>query len=92
VFPKRLEGHLIVSVQRTHGGLLFPQDVQPYPDRLPEFHRLLRDDYAQAGGGVSYGWRDWDLSFSILKTVSGMNTHDVHIYTATAGRSFRIRR
>jgi hypothetical protein len=90
--PNRLAGHLILSGQRTYGGLRFPFDVEPFPERYTEFHRLLRDNYFQAGAGISYAWRDWDLSLSILKTVSGSNTHDVHVYTVTAGRSFRIRR
>lgn len=91
-FVNRLAGHLILSLQRTHGGLLFPVDVEPFPERYTEFHRLLDDDYFQAGGGASYTLSDWDLSFSFLRTVSGMNTHDVHVYTVTAGRSFRLRR
>lgn len=90
--PNRLGGYLILSGQRTHGGLNFPGDVEPFPERYMEFHRLLRDNYFQAGAGASYAWRDWDLSLSFLRTVSGMNTHDVHVYTVTAGRSFRIRR
>lgn len=91
-FPSRLAGHAIFSWQQTHGGLRFPDDVRPFPERHTEFHRLLRDNYFQAGAGVSYTWRDWDLSFSFLKTVSGSNTHDVHVYTVTSGRSFRLRR
>jgi len=87
--PNRLGGHMVLSGQRTHGGLRFPFDVEPYPERYPEFHRLLDDDYFQAGAGVSYTWRDWDLSLSFLRTLSGDNTHDVHVYTVTAGRSFR---
>lgn len=91
-FQNRFGGHVILSGQRTHGGLRFPVDVQPFPERYTEFHRLLRDNYFQAGAGVSYTWRDWDLSLSYLRTVSGTDTHDVRVYTATAGRSFRVRR
>lgn len=91
-FPNRLAAHMILSVQRTHGGLRFPDDVEPFPERYTEFHRLLHDNYFQAGAGVSYTWRDWDVSFSFLKTVSGDNTHDVHVYTASSSRSFRLRR
>jgi hypothetical protein len=88
--PNRLGGHMILSGQRTHGGLRFPFDVEPFPERYTEFHRLLRDNYFQAGAGVSYAWRDWDVSLSFVKTVSGDNTHNVHVYTVTAGRPFRI--
>lgn len=92
VFPAGIGGHLILSWQRTHGGLRFPFDIEPFPERYTEFHRLLQDNYFQAGAGASYTWRDWDVSLSFLKAVSGTNTHNVHVYTATAGRSFRLRR
>lgn len=88
----RLGAHGMLLAQRTHGGLRFPEDVEPFPPRYTEFHRLLRDNYLQGGAGVSYRWRDWDLSMSLLRTISGTNTHDVHVYTATAGRSFRMHR
>lgn len=91
-FSNGLGGHLILSHQHTYGGLRFPDDIEPFPERYSEFHRLLQDNYFQAGGGVSYTWNVWELSLSFLRTVSGDNTHDVHIYTATAGRSFRLRR
>lgn len=90
--PNGLAGHLILAWQRTHGGLNFPDDITGHPELYDEFHRLLRDDYFHAGAGVSYTFRDWDLSFSFLKTVDGENTHDVHVYTITMGRSFRLLR
>lgn len=92
--PKGVAGHVILSWQRTHGGVRFVdiQDSIAAPAIYTEFHRLLRDNYFQAGAGASYTWRDWDLSFSFLKTISGDNTHDVHVYTVEAGRSFRVRR
>ncbi len=91
-FPNRLGGHVILSGQDTHGGLRFPVDIEDFPERYKDFHRLLRDNYFQAGAGVSYTWRVWDVSLSFLRTMSGDNTHDVHVYTATAGRSFRLHR
>jgi hypothetical protein len=91
-FPNRLGGHVILSGQRTYGGLRFPDDIRPFPERWTEFHRLLRDNYFQVGAGASYTWRDWDLSLYFLRTVSGTNTHDVHVYTASVGRAFRLRR
>ena len=92
--PRRLSGHLILSWQRTHGGVGIAEikDHPAAPALYTEFHRLLRDDYFHAGGGASYNWREWDLSFSFQKTISGDNTHDVHVYTVEAGRSFRVRR
>lgn len=91
-FANHLAGHVIFAGQRTYGGLRFPDDVEPFPERYTEFHRLLRDNYFHAGAGASYSLGDWDLSFSFMKTVTGNNTHDVHVYTVTAGRSFRFRR
>jgi hypothetical protein len=88
----RWNAQLILSWQRTHGGLRFPVDVEPYPDRYTEFHRLLQDNYFQAGAGVSYRLGEWDLSAAFLRAVSGSNTHDIHVYTFTAGRAFRLRR
>lgn len=93
-FPTRLAGHVILAWQRTHGGVRVDeiQDNLAAPALYTEFHRLLRDDYFHAGAGASYTWREWDMSFSFLKTISGDNTHDVHVYTVEAGRSFRVRR
>jgi hypothetical protein len=98
--PKRLVGHVILSWQRTHGGLsilkngdlVMPDGTAAPPEAYTEFHRLLQDNYFQAGGGASYGWREWEVSFSFLKTVSGYNTHNVHVYTMSASRSFRLSR
>ena len=94
--PNRLAAHLILSWQRTHGGLsIIPDEIQDHPAApavYTEFHRLLRDNYFHAGAGASYTWREWDLSFSFQRTINGDNTHDVHVYTVEAGRSFRVRR
>jgi hypothetical protein len=90
----RLGGHLILAWQRTHGGVRI-DEIEHHaaaPALYTEFHRLLRDNYFHAGAGASYRWREWDLSFSFQKTISGDNTHDVHVYTVEAARSFRLRR
>lgn len=91
--PHRLAGHVILAWQQTYGGVtVAPDAIAGHPELYTEFHRLLRDDYFHAGAGASYTWRDWDLSFSFLRTVSGDNTHNVHVFTLTSGRSFRLRR
>jgi hypothetical protein len=88
-----LAGHFILAWQRTHGGVsIVPDQISGRPELYTEFHRLLRDDYFHGGAGASYAVRTWDLSFSFMKTVSGDNTHDVHVYTVAASRSFRLRR
>jgi hypothetical protein len=91
--PNRLAGHVIMAWQWTYGGVtVIPDEIAGHPELYTEFHRLLRDNYFHFGAGASYTWRDWDMSFSFLKTLGGDNTHDVHVYTVTAGRSFRLSR
>jgi hypothetical protein len=88
----RVTANVILSWQRTHGGLRFPVDVEPYPERYTEFHRLLQDNYFEAGAGVSVRLSAWELSAAFLRAVSGTNSHDVHVYTVTASRAFRLHR
>jgi hypothetical protein len=91
-FWRGLTAYWLLSWQHTHGGLRFPEDVQPFPERWTEFHRLLRDGYVQMGAGASIAVGNWQIAASFLRTVRGMFTHDVRVYTLSAGRSFRIRR
>jgi hypothetical protein len=91
-FTRHLSGHGIVFWQKTHGGLHFPVDVEPFPDRYTEFHRLLQDNYLQAGGGASYSWRQWEVSGSFLRAVRGTNSHEVNVYTANVSWSFQSSR
>ena len=91
-FPRHFTWHGVAAWQRTHGGLRIPQDVEPYPERYTEYHRLVRDNYLHMGGGVSYRLQDWELSGRVLLAVSGYQTHDIHVYSFTAGRAFRFRR
>jgi hypothetical protein len=83
----------IFNWQRTHGGLRFPGDVNvpEIPERLTEFHRMLRDNYLHAGGGLSYSRGAWDVSGSVLFTARGSNSHDVRVFSVTVGRTFQIR-
>jgi hypothetical protein len=76
------------SWQVTHGGLRFPADVRGFPDRILEFHRLLRDNYLQVGGGLSYFWHEWDVSASYTTAVSGSNSHTVRVISLSAGKRF----
>ena len=91
----------ILTWQRTHGGLRFPDDVcdavcrqDPanalHPELLTEFHRMLRDNYLHTGAGVTLSTGSWDLSASFLVTARGSNSHDIHVFSVTAGRSFEI--
>ena len=53
--------HFLALSARLMRRPRFPADVEPYPERYEEFHRLLQDNYFQAGAGASYLWRGWDL-------------------------------
>jgi len=82
--------------QQTHGGLrLGSPSGDPFyppgelsilntPERLAEFHRLFRNDYWQAGGGVSYSMGSFDVFASFTKYVWGTDTHDGQAYTVGA--------
>lgn len=91
-FPRGFSARSIVSWQRTHGGLRFPAEVNvpEAPERLSEFHRILRDNYLHAGGGVSYSRGVWDLAGSFLLTARGTNAHDIHVFTFTLSRAFEL--
>jgi hypothetical protein len=92
VFPRGFSTRVIISWQRTHGGLRFPADVidERFPGRRIEFHRMLRDNYLHVGAGVSYSIGAWDMSGSALVTARGSNSHDVHVFSLTIGRLFEI--
>jgi hypothetical protein len=62
----------------------------PQPERLTEFHRMLRDNYLHTGAGMSVSTGAWDISASFLLTARGSNSHDIHVFSVTAGRSFEI--
>jgi hypothetical protein len=82
--------------QVTHGGLRFgspsgnpfypPGEVSilDTPERLAEFHRLLRNDYWQVGGELSYSIGPFDVFASFSKYVWGTDTHDGQAYTIGA--------
>jgi hypothetical protein len=79
--------------QVTHGGLRFgspsgdpfpppgEMSILDTPERLQEFHRLLRNNYWQAGGGASYSFGSFDVFASFTKYVWGTDTHDGQAYT-----------
>ncbi len=80
----RLFIHVVGAGQRTHGGLhfgsptgrpFFPPGEFTTPERLAQRDRLLRVEYAQAGGGVSYSAGPADLYISATRNVWGRNTH-----------------
>ncbi len=90
VLPRGFSARGVATWQRTHGGLRMPDEVKGFPERLTEYHRMLRDNYLHAGGGVSYSWGPWDVSGSFLLTARGSNSHDVRVFSFTIGRLFEI--
>ena len=93
-FRRRYSARALVNWQRTHGGLRFPYEVNvpDAPQRLTEFHRMLRDNYLHVGGGLSVSRGAWDLSGTVLLTARGSNSHDIRVYSFTFGRLFEIHR
>ncbi len=90
LLPRGFSTRAVVTWQRTHGGLRFPSEVRGFPERLTEYHRMLRDNYLHVGGGISYTWGPWDASGSFLLTARGSNSHDVQVFSFTIGRLFEI--
>lgn len=93
---RRIYLHANGTYQYTHGGLRFgsPSGDPFYPpgemailntpERLQEFHRLFRNNYWQAGGGLSYSVGSFDVFASFTKYVWGTDTHDGQAYTLGA--------
>lgn len=79
--------------QRTPGGLRagsvtgnpfpFPGELNT-PERFAQRDRLLRVNYWQVGGGLSYSAGPADLFASISKYVWGRDAHDGQVYTVGA--------
>ncbi len=83
------------GLQRTHGGLRFgsirPGASLPFPGEVgfsgPKFQehdRLLRDNYASVGGGLTYSMDKTDLFAAISVYVSGTDAHDGQAFTIGA--------
>ena len=90
---RRLYVHANAYYQYTHGGLRFGSfSGDPFPppgefaildtpEKLQDFHRLFRNNYWQAGGGISYSTGPFDIFASFTKFVWGTDTHDGQAYT-----------
>jgi hypothetical protein len=93
---RRLYLHLNGIWQQSLGGLRFGSpDGDPFPppgdvyvldtaEKLRDFHRLLRNNYWQLGGGISYSVGAFDVFASFTKFVWGTDTHDGQAYTVGA--------
>jgi hypothetical protein len=78
------------TIQRTHGGLTFPLVHDEHFDDIFEFHdRVARDNYfvMTFGGTLAISKRS-AIFASIVRTVSGQNTHRVQGVVAGVSRSF----
>lgn len=76
--------------QRTHGGLLIgsptgnpflPPGELNTAERFSQRDRLLRVNYWQAGGGLSYSVGPVDVFASVTKYIWGRNAHNGQAYT-----------
>jgi len=97
---RRLYLHADGTWQYTHGGLRFgspsgdplplpgEMSILDTPEKLQEFHRLFKNNYWQAGGGVSYSVGAFDVFASFTKYVWGTDTHDGQAYTVGASWYF----
>lgn len=81
-FSRRVSARGMLSWQRTHGGLRMPQDVAPYPERIPEHDRLLQDNYLHIGASVGFSISpSLDVFASATRYISGTNSHAGHVFT-----------
>jgi len=87
---RRLTARGLVLGQRTHGGLRFPQEVVPFPDRVREHDRLLRDNNLRLGAGVSYSWPAWHLSATYIGFTRGSDSHTLRALAVSASWLFRV--
>ncbi|HUM03474.1 MAG TPA: hypothetical protein VL084_14385, partial [Thermoanaerobaculia bacterium] len=81
------------AYQFTHGGLrrgspsgdpFYPPGefiILDTPERRQETQRLFRNNFWQAGGGLSYSFDSFDVFASFVKYVWGTDTHDGQAYT-----------
>jgi hypothetical protein len=85
--------------QRTHGGLRagsltgnpfpFPGELNT-PERFAQRDRVLRSNYWQVGGGLSYSAGPVDVFASITKYVSGTDAHNGQAYNLGATWYFEL--
>ena len=87
---RRLAVSGMVLWQRTHGGLRFPAEVAPFPERIAEHDWLLRDNSLRLGTGVSDPWHQWDLAVTYIGYTRGANTHRIQAVTVSIGRLLRL--
>ncbi len=90
---RRLYVRAVGTWQQTHGGLrfgsvtgdpFFPPGELNTPERFSQRDRLLRTNYWQVGGGVSYSTGPVDIFASIIGYVWGRDAHAGQSYTVGA--------
>lgn len=88
LITRRLSGRVGFSWQRSHGGLRsteFTDDVQ-----YQQYDRILRDNYFHVSGGVTVSLPRVDVFATLVRYVSGTDTHTGH--ALNAGVSFPFER
>jgi hypothetical protein len=86
----RLGVRMLVSVNRTDGGVDMDK-LGPAEGELFQHHdQILRESHINVGGGMSYAMTNsTDVFFSALRTVSGTNGHKLDLsFTVGLGWSF----
>lgn len=80
--------------QYTHGGLRFPLEVLPFPERIDEHDRLLRDNSVHVGASMTYSPRNgrFDVFGSYTAFIGGTNTHAGKAITVGVTRWFSVGR
>ena len=93
VVKRRLYVRATGTLQRTHGGLRFGSVTgNPFPlpgelntrDRFLRRDRVLRSNYWQVGGGLSYSTGPVDLFTSVTKYIAGTDFHNGQAYNVGA--------
>lgn len=64
---------VLANLQRTHGGLRFPEIDTP--ELFRHHDRLLRANFFHLGGGGSVALKSVDIHGAIVTFISGSNTH-----------------
>lgn len=88
LITRRLSGRVGFSWQRSHGGLRsteFTDDIQ-----YQQYDRILRDNYFHVSGGVTVSLPRVDVFATLVRYVSGSDTHTGH--ALNAGVSFPFER
>jgi len=85
----RLSASAIVTMHRTHGGIVFPLSPHLDEHERHDHDRIARDNFILLSGGVTVTMtRRTVLYGTVIRTLSGQNTHKV--IGGTIGVAYRF--